>query len=99
MFSWTNLLTRYLVPVSCFLLFFVSEKLHRNILGIARDENLGPYFPDKYTETEGETEGSHGSPTPPGGADPPGAPAHDVGPIGVPRDHPFAYLSLFVRKP
>ena len=29
MFSWTNLLTRCLVPVSCFLLFFVSEILHR----------------------------------------------------------------------
>ena len=28
-FSWTNLLTRCLVPVSCFLLFFVSENLHR----------------------------------------------------------------------
>ena len=28
-FSWTNLLTRCLVPVSCFLLFFVSEILHR----------------------------------------------------------------------
>ena len=28
-FSWTNLLTRCLVPVSRFLLFFVSENLHR----------------------------------------------------------------------
>ena len=28
-FSWTNLLTRCPVPVSCFLLFFVSENLHR----------------------------------------------------------------------
>ena len=28
-FSWTNLLTRCPVPVSCFLLFFVSEILHR----------------------------------------------------------------------
>ena len=29
MFSWTNLLTRCPVPVFCFLLFFVSEILHR----------------------------------------------------------------------
>ena len=28
-FSWTNLLTRCPVPVSCFLLFFVSENLYR----------------------------------------------------------------------
>ena len=28
-FSWTNLLTRCPVPISCFLLFFVSENLHR----------------------------------------------------------------------
>ena len=28
-FSWTNLLTRCQVPVSCFLLFFVSENIHR----------------------------------------------------------------------
>ena len=70
-----------------------------NILGIARDENPGPYFPVTYTETEGETEGSHRAPTPPGGAGPPDAPTHGVGPTGVPQGHPFAYLSLFVRKP
>ena len=67
-FSWTNLLTRCLVPVSCFLLFFVSEKLHMKYSGIAWDENPRQYFPVTYTDTEGETEGSCGAPTPPGGA-------------------------------
>ena len=56
-------------------------------------QNPGPYFPDTYTETEGETEEVHGAPTPPGDTGPPSAaPPHGGGPTGVPRGRPFAYF-------
>ena len=58
------------------------------------------YFPVTYTDTEGETEGDCGAPTPPGGAGPtPGVPGGGVGPIGLPRGQPFAHKYLFDGKP
>ena len=71
MFSWTNLLTKCPVPVSCFLLFLFQKTYTGNILGIAWDENPRPYIVVTYTDTEGEMEGSHEAPTQPGGATPP----------------------------
>ena len=73
------------MPVSCFLLFSFQKTYTGNILGIARDENPPSYIAVMYTETEGETEGGHGAPTPPGGAGP--TPAHREvvwGPQGSP---------------
>ena len=92
-FSWTNLLTRCPVRVSCCLLFFVSEKLHMNILLISPDKHPGSHFPVTYTESKEETEGSPEAPTPPGGATPPLAtPGHGVGPTGASYHRTSAYL-------
>ena len=100
MFSWTNLLTRCPVPVSCFMLFFVSEKLHRKYSRNCMGKNHRKYFPGKYTETEGETEGGRGAPTPPGGAGPtPGTRGGGVGPTCISRGQPFAHIYLFDGKP
>ena len=68
-FSGTNLLTRCLVPVFC--CFSFQKSYTGNILGIAWDKKTRQYFPVTYTETEGETEGGCGAPTPPSGASPP----------------------------
>ena len=70
------------------------------MLGITRDENPLSYFPVTYTETEGETEGGHGAPTPPGGAGPTlDAPGGGVGPTGLPRGQAFAHKYLADGKP
>ena len=99
-FSWSNLLTRCPVLVSCFLLFSFQKSYTGNILGIARDENPGQYFPVTYTETEGETEGGRAAPTPPRGTGPtPGARGGGVGPTGLPWGQPFAHIYLFDGKP
>ena len=99
-FSWTNLLTRCPVPVSSFLLFLFQKSYTGNILGIARDENPRPYIAVMYTDTKGETEGSHEAPTQPGGATPPpGVRAGCVGPTGLPWGHPFAHIYLFDGNP
>ena len=100
-FSWTNLLTRCPVPVSCFLLCFSFQKTYTgNILGIARDENPRQYFPVTYTDTKGETEGGCGAPTPPGSAGPPpGARGGGVGPTGLPRVRPSPIYNSLTENP
>ena len=63
------------------------------ILGIGRNENPASYFPDTYTESKGEKEGSHKAATPCGGAGPPlAAPRHGVGPTGASDHRTSAYL-------
>src|SRR5215216_2593138 len=73
MISWTNLLTRAIVPVACFLLFLVPGSQKMNILGIGRDKSQSYYFPGRLTELEGESERVHRVATPPG--------------VGQPRPH------------
>ena len=89
------------MPSASFLFsaFSFQKSYTGNILGIARDKNPGSYFPVTYTESKGETEEGHEAPTPPGGAGPPGAPAHGVGATGPSRGCPFAYVSLYDGKP
>ena len=58
-FSGTNLLTRCPVPVPCFLLFFVSEKLLRKFLGIGPHESRKSYFPRKHPEVRRRVEDGH----------------------------------------
>ena len=71
MISWTNLLTRAIVPVACFLLFLVPESQKMNILGIGPDKSQSHYFPGIFMELEGETKGGHRVAKPPLGAGPP----------------------------
>ena len=98
--AWTNLLTRCPVPVSYFLLFSVSENLHSKYSRNCTGQKPRQYFPVTYTETEGETEGGRGAPTPPGSVGPtPVAQGGGVGPTGLPRGQPFAHIYLFIRKP
>ena len=74
-------------PVFCYFLF--QKSYTGNILGIARDQNPRLYIVVTYTDTEGETEGSHEAPTQPGGATPPpGVWAGCVGPTGLPGVRP-----------
>ena len=57
-------------------------------------------FPVMYTETEGDTEGSHEAPKPPGGAGPtPGTRGGGVGPTGLSWGQPFAHKYLVDGKP
>ena len=72
-------------PVFC--CFSIQKIYTGNILEIARDKNPVSYFPNTYTESKGEKEGSPEASTPPGGAAPPlGAPGSCVGPTGA-LDH------------
>ena len=71
MISWTNLLIRATVLVACFLLFLVPESQKMNILGIGSDKSQSRYFPERFTELEGETKGGHRVAKPPLGAGPP----------------------------
>ena len=99
-FSWTNLLARCPVPVFCFLLFFVSENLHRKYSRNCTGQKTCPYIAVTYTDTEGETEGGCGAPTPPGGASPlPGAPAGGVGPQGSPGVRPSPIYTSPMENP
>ena len=70
-FSWTNLFARCQCEFHIFCCFLFQKTYTGNILGIARDENPPSNIVVTYTETEGETEGGCGAPTPPGGAGPP----------------------------
>ena len=65
MISWTNLLTRAIVPAACFLLFLVPGSQKMNILGIGRDKSQSCYFTRRHLEPEYETEEGQGLATPP----------------------------------
>ena len=69
-FSGTNLLTRCHCASSCFLMFWFQKSCSGNILGIGRNKSQSSYFPDTYTDFEGETKGGRGPPSPGGGAVP-----------------------------
>ena len=100
MFSWTNLLTRCLVPVSCFLLFFVSEKLNTKYSQNCTDKNPSSYILVTYTESKEETEGSAEAPTPPGGVGPPPARQHMVwGPQASPRVRSSPIYTSLMENP
>ena len=47
--------------------FSFQKSYTGNIFGIGRKKNPVSYFPDTYTESKGEKEGSHEASTPPGG--------------------------------
>ena len=53
-------------PVFCY--FWFQKVTSGNILGIARNKRPRPYFSSTYTESEGDTKGSHEVAKPPGGA-------------------------------
>ena len=72
MISWTNLLTRAIVPAACFLLFLVPGSQKMNILVIGWDKSQSRYFTEGDTEPEYETERGQGPLTPPGHATRPG---------------------------
>ena len=83
MISWTNLLTRAIVPVAYFLLFLVPESQKMNILGIGSDKSQSRYLSRRFTEPEGETKGGgHRVAKPPLGAGPPGRGRAWSGPPG-----------------
>ena len=76
-----------------FCCFSFQKSYKGNILGIGRNENPDSYFPDTYTESKGEKEGSYDASTPPGGAAPHlAAPGHGVGPTGASDQRTSAYL-------
>ena len=78
-------------PVFC--CFSFQKSYIGNILGIGRNENPASYFPDTYTESKGEKEGSHDASTPCGGATLPlVARGHGVGPTGGSDHRTSAYL-------
>jgi hypothetical protein len=59
-----------------------------------------PIFHGGFQNTEGETERGHEVATPPGGAAKRGgAPSYGVGPSGLHRHRPFAYIFSPSRKP
>ena len=70
-FSWTNLLTRCPVPVSCFLLFFVSENLHRKYSRNCMGRKPPSIFSRHIHGHRRRDGGGCGAPTPPIGAGPP----------------------------
>ena len=74
-----------------FCCFLFQKSYTGNILGIGRNKNRASYFTDTYTESKGEKEGSHGAPTPCGGAGPPAARGDGVGPTVLPRGCSFAH--------
>ena len=88
------------MPVACFLLFLVSEKLLRKYSQNWMTKSHAPIFPDTTTETKGESDEGDQAPTPPGGVGPtPGVPPYGVGPSDLHRRCPFAHIYLFTRKP
>ena len=99
-FSWTNLLTRCPVPVSCFLLFFISENLHRKYSRNCTGRKPPCIYCCHVHGDRRRDRGGCGAPTPPGGAGPtPGMRRGGVGPTGLPRGQPFAHIYLFNRNP
>ena len=85
-------------PVFC--CFWFQKVTSGNILGIARNKRPSPYFFNTYTESEGETKGSHEVAKPQASAAVgPAAPPGGLGPSGVRRHRPFAYLFPETRNP
>ena len=98
-FSGTNLLTRCRSASSCFLLFLVSEKLHRKysrnwtkqkpkILFLRNEDGV-------RRRHEAEPGGGH---TTPRRGPPLAAPRHGVGPSGAPPTLPFRLYILHLGK-
>ena len=99
-FSWTNLLTRCPVPVSYFLQFFISEKLHRKY----SQNCTGRKSPSIFSELHGTKIFVHRDRRRDGGglwsphttwrrgSPPPGALGGGVGPIGLPRGQASAHI-------
>ena len=83
-----------------FFCFSFQKNYTGNILVIGRNENPASYFPDTYTESKGEKEGSHEASTPPSGAAPPLAePGRGVGPTGGSDQRTSAYLFPLTQNP
>ena len=72
MISWTNLLTRAIVPAACFLLFLVLGKLENEYSRNWTGQKPKSVFTKGHTEPEYETERGQGAATPPGRAAQPG---------------------------
>ena len=100
-FSGTNLLTRCRSASSCFLLFLYSRKVVQEIFSeLDETKKRSSYFHVTKTESDGETKRSHRVATPGLGAARPGpAPRGGVGPPGVHRPRPSAYLFSVTGKP
>ena len=99
-FYGTNLLTRCQVPVSCFLLFLVSEKLfwkYSRNWTLRRQKSL--FFPEVPGVRRGVEDGHEGGHTMPRRGPPLAAPRQGVGPLAAHRHCPSAYLFRFSGKP
>ena len=85
-------------PVFC--CFWFQKVTSGNILGIARNKRPSPYFSNTYTESEGETKGSHEVAKPQAGAAVgPTAPPGGLAPRGSADIAPSPIYSLRRENP
>ena len=92
-FSGTKLLRRCPVPVPCFLLFLVSEKLFWKYSRNWTPRRPKSLFSNTYPESGGESKtGSRGATPCLGAGLPLAAPRQGVGPLAAHRRCPSAYL-------
>ena len=88
------------MPVPVFCCFWFQKSYIGNILGIGRNKFRSSYFHETKTVSEGESKRSHRAASPALGAGPGLAtPRGGVGPPGLHRPRPSAYLFSVMGKP
>ena len=99
-FLWLTYWQDAKVPVPCFLLFLIPEKLQRKYSRNWTKLDGSPYFTRRLQKPEGEEQGGHRGPTPcPGAGTPLAAPRAGVAHLAHLWLRPSAYLFTPTWKP